>query len=395
MGEPSTQGATSAIGLELLARGTEHYLAGDGNSARDCLERSLAHARSSGDLLSLADALAILGGLYHVAPFHDLARGYYNTARQLYAELGDIANQGVTAGNLATVEQDSGRLAIADRNYRSAIELCRAAEQPELAAILTGQRATVAHERARLDRAIQLYDRALAALRASDDPRSTALFLAGRGAVAASRGDLDQAATDLTAADNLVRVVDDGAIEGAIWLFTGIHDLAQAERAAASGDGEAAAALTARARSRVDTISAEIATADEARFPLRLLRRALATPAAAVAAPPADLAIDARGRRFSWDGRTADLSRRIPLRRLLQRLVCERLAAPGRLIAAVHLLEAAWPDRRDRRASKLDRVDRAIAELARLGLAPLLVSNPKGYCLAATVGVVVGADGVE
>ncbi len=404
MDEPRDQSA--AAGLQLLARGTEHYLAGEAEPARRCLERGLFIQRRVDDRTSIADSLAILGGLYHDAPFHDLARGYYRAAIGRYRELGDGANQAVVTGNLALVEHVAGELATAARGLRAAIDLCDDSGQSDLAALLTGQLANLLLEQRKWTAAIEHYDRAIDELRQAGDARGLGLCLAGRGAARAAGSDLDRAAADLEAAADAAQVIDDPAAEAAIWLFGGLLDVARTGGRDADRPG-AANELTARARSRIDSVAESLKQSDEVRFPLRLLRRALgrAAPpdpdrgrilpgADGTTAAPLGVALD--GRRFHTPGgEPIDLGRRAALRRILLRLIRERIDQPERAVGRSALLEAGWPERHGARADAPRRVDDALRTLRGLGLDRAILGDGDGYRIAVATPLAIGTPDTD
>jgi hypothetical protein len=97
------------------------------------------------------------------------------------------------------------------------------------------------------------------------------------------------------------------------------------------------------------------------------------------------------GRDARWmtppGGARVDLVRYGPVRRLLDRLVEERLARPGTALSAEQLIDAGWPGERMRHSAGLLRVYSAIRRLRRLGLEPLLVTRDDGYLLDARAPV--------
>jgi len=66
-------------------------------------------------------------------------------------------------------------------------------------------------------------------------------------------------------------------------------------------------------------------------------------------------------------GERVDLVRYGPVRRLLERLVEERLAKPGVALSAEQLIEAGWPGERMRHSAGLLRVYGPMPRLRRLG----------------------------
>lgn len=97
------------------------------------------------------------------------------------------------------------------------------------------------------------------------------------------------------------------------------------------------------------------------------------------------------GRDARWltlpDGRRLSLLRYGPLRRILDRLVAERLDGEGRGLSAEALIEAGWPGERMLHSAGLLRVYTAVRRLRRLGLAQALLTRDDGYVLDPDVPV--------
>ena len=79
------------------------------------------------------------------------------------------------------------------------------------------------------------------------------------------------------------------------------------------------------------------------------------------------------------DGNQRSLARRGPLRRILVRLVEERLVAQGRALEVDGLLAAGWPNQRVSRGAALNRVYVSVAELRTMGLRGVLQRIDDGY----------------
>lgn len=77
-----------------------------------------------------------------------------------------------------------------------------------------------------------------------------------------------------------------------------------------------------------------------------------------------------------------DLSKRRPLRLLLDRLAEERLARPGGALPWDALLEVGWPGEKMRADAGAHRVRVAISTLRKMGLKELLATDERGYRLA-------------
>jgi hypothetical protein len=113
-------------------------------------------------------------------------------------------------------------------------------------------------------------------------------------------------------------------------------------------------------------------------------REALAASQAAIG----ELLVGAQARWFQPTGGTrVNLGRRGSLRRLLHRLVEQRLALPGVGLSVELLLEAGWPGETMQYESGVARVYTTIQRLRALGLDTVLLTRDDGYLLDPTVAV--------
>jgi predicted ATPase len=89
------------------------------------------------------------------------------------------------------------------------------------------------------------------------------------------------------------------------------------------------------------------------------------------------------GRGFRLPGAPAvvDLSRRAPLRRILERLAQSRRAEPGEAVAVDEILAAGWPGEKIQAEAALNRLHVALATLRKLGLREVLITADGGYML--------------
>lgn len=86
-------------------------------------------------------------------------------------------------------------------------------------------------------------------------------------------------------------------------------------------------------------------------------------------------------------GEAIDLSRRVPLRRLLSALVEQRKRAPGVAISTQALIAHVWGEDRLLPDSALNRLRNAIAWLRKLGLGSVIVTLRSGYLLDTRVRI--------
>ena len=81
------------------------------------------------------------------------------------------------------------------------------------------------------------------------------------------------------------------------------------------------------------------------------------------------------------NGVTKDISRRKRLTGLLRCLTSWRIREPGVMVSGLTVLEEGWPDEKVSVDSGLARVYTSMADLRKLGLGNVLVSDRDGYCL--------------
>ncbi len=104
--------------------------------------------------------------------------------------------------------------------------------------------------------------------------------------------------------------------------------------------------------------------------------------------PLAGVEIGSDGSWFTTtDGRRVDLSRRKPLKRILERLLQARVDEPGTSLSLADIQEAGWPGERMLARAASGRVYVAICTLRKLGLDDILTRADKGYLLHSAVPV--------
>jgi hypothetical protein len=116
-------------------------------------------------------------------------------------------------------------------------------------------------------------------------------------------------------------------------------------------------------------VAAAAAALDRARSALR-----------ASATPSLRIAHDASTFQFA-DQAVVDLTRRAPLRRVLEYLAIQRSCCPGLAVSSDDLFHAGWPGERASAFSAAARVYTTIARLRRLGLLHVLLTHDDGYLL--------------
>jgi tetratricopeptide (TPR) repeat protein len=377
-------GDRAGEGRTLSNLGICRHAEGRVDEARALLEEALVRLRAGGDALGAANTWSVLGALYHDAPGQDLARACYASALEIYRTAGNVRREGAVTGSLALLEQEAGHLDRAAALHDAAIARLRQVDAHLFAAVYAGYRGTVEHERGAYLAARLAYRDAIARLRACGDVRFTALFTACLTAAEAADGHAlawvgagaDAEAARPTTGD---RTIDTAvavlrAAAGAVTRAEGAHEAPTTPAADLAG----LIALAAPARAAYDV-----------RLALRLARRLLTPEAESngieAVRPRAStdaLLVTRDGTAFRAPGTdVADLGRRMTQRRLLQRLVAERVQTPGRPLSPEVLFEAGWPGDRSRRTAALNRVHVALATLRTLGLRSLLIRRGGGYLL--------------
>ena len=357
---PSALAAHAGLGLVAHGRGAldraeQHYAA------------ALDLAIALGEPASEAAARRDLGNL-------SLQRGALDRARAHYEEAlakrpgDDLRLEGVVRGNLGIIHQERGELDLALAELRRARECLRQVGDRPFAAHLSGYLGAVMHERGQPDAAREAYGEAIEILREVGDVRLEGVFLAARAVVLAERGLFGHADNDLALAGRRLTEVGDPALTAALELHRASVELARAAR-----DRGDVSAVAARARERIAREEPAIGRSDDARFALRILRRAL----------PADsLEVSVLASWFRVPGRDpVSLASRPTLARVLEALAEARLGRPGVALTWEELLAAGWPDEKVMPGAAQNRVRVALSTLRTLGLRSLLVTDGGGHRL--------------
>jgi predicted ATPase/Tfp pilus assembly protein PilF len=393
----------AALGEALLACGrfdaAARALGAALEAARDPRERLAAHAglglvaHGRGDLASAdrhyAEALDIAIAIGEPAAEArarrdlgnlSLQRGELDRALAHYEEAlakrpgDDLRLEGVVRGNLGIVHQERGQLDAALAELRRARECLRQVGDRPFEAHLSGYLGSVLHERGQLELAQVAYGEAIDILREVGDVRLEGVFLAARAVALGERGAFGRADNDLALAQRRLDTVGDGALLAALSLHRASVELARATHERRRSDEAASTARDAITRHQD-----AIASSDDARFALRLLRRAL----------PADaLEVGPDGRWFGVPGRErVSLESRPTLARVLDALVRARLDHSGQALAWDALLAAGWPGEKVLPAAAQNRVRVALSTLRTLGLRTLLVTNAGGHRIDERIAV--------
>ena len=342
-----------AHGRGVLDRAEKHY------------SEALDLAIALGEPASEARARRDLGNL--ALQRGELARALAHYEESLAKRPGDdLRLEGVVRGNLGIVHQERGELDLALSELRRARECLRQVGDRPFEAHLSGYLGAVQHERGQMDAAREAYTEAIEILREVRDVRLEGVFLAARAVVLAERGLFGHAENDLALAARRLDEVGDPALTAALAFHRASVELARAARERGDVPG-----ASARAREVIAREERAIGMSDDARFALRILRRAM--PADALEVAP-----DATW--FRVPGREqVSLASRPTLARILQLLVQTRLARPGAALAWDELLAAGWPEEKVLPAAAQNRVRVALSTLRTLGLRTVLVTEDGGH----------------
>jgi predicted ATPase len=321
----------------------------DAVGARLAYEEALARARAldSPSLeAAMRAALALLdleeGALDHLAVHvtEGLARAALLGDRALLAWLGAL--QGAQLQLSGALDEAIERHRLVARDAREAGVHAQTSAASGLAALAHAEAGDRGEARA-------LFAEARARAEAID-PDLAALFAIGSARLSASAGRAEEA---------------DEAVRAAGLLSERMRDPALLELVA--GDPLVARAPTLRSG------LAQLAL----RVPVRAKEDAAAAP------DPRALLVSTGAVWFRAPGEErVDLSKRRPLRLLLDRLAQERLSRPGAALPWDALLEVGWPGEKMRADAGAHRVRVAISTLRKMGLKDLLATDERGYRLA-------------
>ncbi len=268
----------------------------------------------------------------------------------------------------AILLQERGQLDPAFENYVRALELIRGSGNLYLEASATYYFAGAHLERGQYRDAATLLERALSIFLDIGVPRYQALVEGCRATLFALGGERECAQRSLKAAEKAASAC---ASEQAVMATVAIHKLYINRGSQPDSHDE----LLEQARALC-----EAHPSDDSRFAYRALRVCVRQGHGGGNGEALVIGVDGRVR---LPGETADidLSRRVPLHRILLALAHKRMAAPGEALALEELLAAGWPGEHIGDKAGANRVHVALSTLRRFGLRPFLVSGRGGYAL--------------
>ena len=351
----------------------------------------------------------------------------------LLSDVGDERQSGIVHGFLATTLAERGETVGALVHAERALAIHEAFGNLRPGAVMRGQRGIIAHVQGRLDEAEADLRQACGLFDALGDPRMGGSLRIYLGLLALDRGAPDAfEAAEALLAEGLVRTLSGGdrgfagiarssqaappALRGEIAAtedrlvgadaalseaygaqvrhlpaaYRALAGISAALRAVEAGQPPDAAAV-AEARAQSDTLgglpSFDLAIA------VRLLRRRLR----AFDAAATGWHVERQGRSIRCpDGTRVDLSRRVPLTRLVRSLLEARITRPGETVSRLALVAATWPDEpRLQPEAARNRLNVALSTLRGLGLAPLIETVEDGHRLAPGITVLAVDAPVE
>jgi predicted ATPase len=362
--------------------GVVHHQRRAVDQARACYEAALAAARALGDARAEGLLIGNLGALAHdVGRFEEAGLRYAEALERLRV-VGDARHEGIFLTNLGVLEQEEGRPEAARRRYERALALLADAGDRRFQAITLGNLGLLEQEAGALDAARRRHEQALSLLEEVGDVRSEALCRARLGAVLAALGAHGEAERCFEQAERNVVGRDRLALD-LVRLYRCFLDLAQGDEAVASSrlGARAAGGRATEEQERLAEVS------DDARMVLRMLGRSLRLDDFS----GLEVGADARWFRAPGGGRTP-LDKHGSARRILGRLVAQRLDRPGEALGADALFAAGWPGVTIRSESAQNRLYVALAKLRKLGLKLVLLRNDEGYLLDPRIAVRQRAD---
>lgn len=384
---------TRALAGSLCNFGIASRQAGRLEEAERCYAESLRAFRDLDNRCMAAAVLAARGVLRRERGEMAGARADLEEAIETTRVYGDPFTAAAALATLASLHQEAGRFAEAAALLEEALDANRESDARVGVGLTLGALGDLHRERGALGEAQASYERALAIACELGHASGRAAWTAALAGVRAELGDPRAALGALTEAETIARTAGDAARLACVALDRALIDAAAARVAIDAGDDDTAVRLRARAAAVAD--AGETLALGRSSSHARLLRRLLVAAVTRVDARLAArglttrLAIGPDAAWFAVDARpSVALAHRRPLRRVLAALASAHRADAATLDAQA-LLALGWPGERVAPSAGANRVRVAIAELRRLGLNDVIVTEGAAYRFARHV-VVVG-----
>lgn len=373
-----------------FATGVMHLLGGRAHAARPLLVEAVSERRRHGDLSELGLALAVLGNANVELQHHGEARVHFDEAESVLSRAKNARFLAMLHLWRAFLLLDEGKLPEAQRLLEQAKAGLEKTQDRFFLRSAIGYLGIARHLAGDPDGALVHFEQAIAGATDSGHHYPLGHFLVHKGAVLAKRGDTDAAEDAFDAAQRLAQISLRPQLAVTAEVLRALVDVARARRADLPEDRAAHAAnaelrikrgtgLRGLSPDRASELSLDVRLALALVLPeIEALKRDLGGAAAR-----ATLRVGPRGMWFQvGDGPRVDLSRRALLRRLLECLAGSEASA---CVDSFALLDAGWPGEIVSAESGLHRVHVAVATLRKMGLGPVLLTEPQGYRIDANV----------
>ena len=378
-------GCRALEGVVLDRIGDLYWHRGEFARSKALHEESLRVHREVGNRWAEGVALDHLSGLLLELGLAEEALPRSEEALAIHRATGNRFHETQALWTRGQILEELGRCAPAESSYLEALAI-RDAASARVNANLLGYLGIVLFELGRLDEARARLEDAVTGCREAF-PTREGLFLAYLSAVRGELGDADDGRRLFDEAMARVRETGDTALAASLAPLEGFVDLALARTARDHGDEDWEGERIARARARLLPGDGQPRARLEARPALRVLRRALygESRRPPVTAIPPVLVMGPGARWFRMaDGPRVDLSRREPMRRILEALADHRQRGAGRL-SVREMIAAGWPEDAESSQAGMLRLYTAVRRLRNLGLRDVLRTTSDGYFLDAAV----------
>ena len=353
----------------LFRLGVAEHWAGRISTARIYYERCLSIARRIGDRNSTFDALCALATLHQGNHAIDLAREYLHAALSIAQQLEHRSKEALALELQGIVELRIFNYEDADIYFRESLSKYKKSgllrREVEIHSLL----ALMHREMGDLHQAFQHYFQALAIISQVKEPRAQAMVESGIAAIYFAKGNIDEGNLWFARSKENASKID----EPSLLQILAIHE---GHRYLAEGDRE-----KAKQKASVDPKCLGL---PDVFFPHRILQTELKeSKEKRTSSLSGDgIWISQNGMKIKmFGGKTIDLSRRAPARRIFLRLLLDVHDAPGRGISRHVLFEAGWPAQEISETSASRRVYGAISTLRKLGLRNQILNSGDGYFL--------------
>lgn len=362
--------------------------------ARRHYNRSLTVHRQAGNLRYTADVYHNLGLLESGFGEFERAAEFKRKAYAIHEQLEELAKMAATHGDLGHTYTGLGDLKAAAEEFDAAIELAEKLKHGYLLPEFLGGRAFIEFERGNIGEAATMLDEALSLADRLPSKHVEVVLQARLGALNFARGRVEEGERNLEIARERLGEIGTHRSELAVEVASAQRHLVAAKGALEEGEFTVAGEHLDEAKELAgyEDESKLLGNPDAFVFGRVIGRRIrdfeeeyseeleAAGEALHVAAEDCNW--------FEWDDERVDVSRRGAPRRILARLVRERLESPGSGVDSDGVVEAGWPDQTIHPEAAKSRVYTAIRTLRDFGLRDILLTNDEGYYLDPEVPVV-------